>query len=170
MLVPVVVLTVLAVIGGWIQFAPIWTPVTSWLEPVARTLKVAEPTNAEEAISSFLAVAAGIVGIALAWFFYGAPVRRRLPRARAWRRLLERKFYADELYDALFYKPAAVLATTFRRGFEEPVVLEGGEDVADGAQEVGRDVSGLQTGLLRTYALALGAGAIVVAAVFLGVR
>src|SRR5438445_605040 len=56
MLVPVGVLAVLAVIGGWIQFAPIWTPLTTWLEPVARTLGVAEPTNWQEGLSSAPAV------------------------------------------------------------------------------------------------------------------
>ena len=35
MLVPVGVLAVLAVIGGWIQFAPLWHPLTNWLDPVA---------------------------------------------------------------------------------------------------------------------------------------
>src|SRR5207253_701677 len=38
MLLPVAVLAVLAAIGGWIQFAPFWTPITHWLEPVATTL------------------------------------------------------------------------------------------------------------------------------------
>ena len=32
------VLAVLAVIGGWIQFADAWTPITDWLEPVAKPL------------------------------------------------------------------------------------------------------------------------------------
>ncbi len=170
MLVPVGVLAVLSVIGGWIQFAPIWTPITTWLEPVARTLKVAEPTSAEEGFSSALAIAAGIVGITIAWIFYGAAERRRLPGARTWRRLLEHKLYFDELYDTVFYKPAAVLAMVWRRGIEEPVVLAGAEDVAEGAQEIGRGARTIQTGLLRTYALALGAGILVVGAVFLGVR
>ncbi len=31
MLVPVGILAVLAVIGGWIQFAPFWHPLTNWL-------------------------------------------------------------------------------------------------------------------------------------------
>ncbi len=34
MLVPVGVLAVLAVVGGWIQFSPFWHPLTNWLEPV----------------------------------------------------------------------------------------------------------------------------------------
>jgi NADH-quinone oxidoreductase subunit L len=170
MLVPVAILTVLSVIGGWIQFSPLWTPITDWLAPVAPTLPVAEPTNAEEAITSALAVAAGVVGISIAYLLYGAAQRRRVPRARFWQRLFEHKFYFDELYDSLFYKPVAAMATAFRRGFEEPVILGGGEDVAEEVQEIGRGARSIQTGLLRTYAFAVGAGIVVVAAVFLGVR
>src|SRR5882762_6209399 len=71
MLVPVGILAVLAVIGGWIQFAPFWTPVTRWLEHVAPTLAVAEPTSWEEGLSSALAVALGLGGIAVAYLVYG---------------------------------------------------------------------------------------------------
>jgi NADH-quinone oxidoreductase subunit L len=169
MLVPVGILAVLAVIGGWIQFAPIWTPVTSWLEPVARTLAVAEPTSWEEGLSSALAVALGLGGIAVAYLVYGTG-RLAVPRLPALQRALEHKLYFDEAYDLAFYKPAAALATALRRGFEEPVVLAAGTDIGETAFDAGRLVRRLQTGLLRTYVLFLGTGMAVVAIVFLVVR
>jgi NADH-quinone oxidoreductase subunit L len=169
MLVPVGILTVLAVIGGWIQFAPFWTPVTNWLEPVARTLAVAEPTSWEEGLSSALAVALGLGGIAVAYLVYGTG-RLAVPRLPALQRALEHKLYFDEAYDLAFYKPAAALATALRRGFEEPVVLAAGTDIGETAFDAGRLVRRLQTGLLRTYVLFLGTGMAVVAIVFLVVR
>src|SRR5207249_10170696 len=92
MLVPVGILAVLAVIGGWIQFAPLWTPVTSWLEVVAPTLPQAEPASWQEAVSSALAFALGLAGLVTAWLVYS---RRRLTMPRvAWaQRALEHKFY-----------------------------------------------------------------------------
>ncbi|HEY2537601.1 MAG TPA: NADH-quinone oxidoreductase subunit L, partial [Solirubrobacteraceae bacterium] len=157
MLVPVGVLTVLAVIGGWLQFSPIWHPLTTWLEPVARTLPVAEPSNTQEAVASILAVALGLAGIGVAWAMYGRG-ELAVPRLPAAQRMLEHKFYFDEAYDALFFKPAALLATHLPSDFEEPVVLATGTDLGQGTLDVGEGASRLQTGLLRTYVLFLGTG------------
>jgi len=169
MMLPVGILTVLAVIGGWIQFAPFWTPITRWLAPVAPTLPSAEPHRWMELVASIAAVLLGLAGIGVAWLVYE---RRslRVPRARSVQRLFEHKFYFDELYDSLFYKPAAALSEWTRRGFEEPVVLAGGTELGDDAQFIGRGVRRLQTGLIRTYALALAGGLAVLAVVFIAVK
>jgi NADH-quinone oxidoreductase subunit L len=169
MLVPVGLLAVLAVIGGWIQFAPVWTPVTHWLEPVARTLGVAEPTSWQEGLSSALAVALGLAGIAVAYLMY-ARDRVAVPRLPALQRALEHKLYFDEAYDILFYRPSAAIATWARRGFEDPVVLAAGPDLGETAFDLGRVLRRVQTGLLRTYVLFLGTGIAVLAIVFLVVR
>jgi len=169
MLVPVGVLTVLAVVGGWLQFSPVWHPLTTWLDPVARTLAVAEPTNTQEAIASILAVGLGLAGIGVAWVLYGSG-ERAVPRVPALQRVLEHKFYFDEAYDALFYRPAVVLATWLRRDFEEPVVLATGTDLGECALDIGEGASRIQTGLLRTYVLFVGTGLAVVGVIFLAVR
>ena len=85
MVVPVAVLTVLSAVGGWLQFSPFWHPLTNWLEPVARTLGVAEPTSWQEGLSSALAVALGLGGIAVAYLVYGSG-RLAVPRAPALRK------------------------------------------------------------------------------------
>ncbi|HEY3542047.1 MAG TPA: NADH-quinone oxidoreductase subunit L [Gaiellaceae bacterium] len=170
MMLPVSILAVLSLIGGWIQFAPIWTPLTDWLAPVARTLDVAEPTNTQEWVTSALALAIGLAGIGVAWLLYGARTRRETPRLPALQRTLEHKFYFDELYDAVFYRPAAALATWSRRDVEESFVLAAGPDLGETVFDTGRGVRRLQTGLLRTYVFFLGAGMAVLAVVFLLVK
>src|SRR3954471_23874124 len=99
-------LGLLSVVGGWIQWAPFWTPLTTWLEPVARTLDVAEPTNGQEWTSSILALALGLAGIGIAYAIYGRRTAKA-PALPAVQRTLEHKFWFDELYDAIFYKPAS---------------------------------------------------------------
>jgi NADH-quinone oxidoreductase subunit L len=81
--------------------------------------------------------------------------------------VLEHKFYFDEAYDVAFYKPAAAIASSLLRDFEEPVVLQTGPDVGDATLETGGFVRRIQTGLLRTYVLFIAAGAAAVVLAFL---
>ena len=166
MLVPVGILAVLATVGGWLQWSPQWHPFTDWLAPAAQTLAVAEPTSTQEYFTSAATVIAGLAGIALAWAIYAEkPVT--ITALPWWRRTLEHKFYFDELYDAVFYKPAVALANGLRREIEEPVILQTGPDLGDATMETGGLVRRIQTGLLRTYVLFLAGGAAAVVLAFL---
>jgi NADH-quinone oxidoreductase subunit L len=164
MLWPVGILAVLAAVGGFLQFAPIWHPLTDWLEPVARP--IVEPTNAQEWITSAIAVAIGLAGIGVAWAIYAAK-RVTAPRALP---LLEHKFYWDELYDVLWYRTSDALARGLYTLVEAPLI--GGSIAAvTGAVGLGsRELSLAQNGLVRSYALALAGGLAVLAVVFLAVR
>jgi NADH-quinone oxidoreductase subunit L len=166
MVLPCAILAVLAIVGGWIQFAPWWHPLTNWLEPAAAALRSAEPTTANEVVSIVLSLALGIAGIAVAYLVY-MQKRIAVPRVPALQRALEHKFYVDELYDAVFYKPAVALATSLRDEIEEPVILASAGDLGETAIDAGRAVRRLQTGLLRTYVFFIGLGTAVLALVFL---
>jgi NADH-quinone oxidoreductase subunit L len=161
------VLAVLSVVGGWLQFAPVWHPVETWLSTVAEPL--VSPTNWQEAISSILAVALGLAGIAVAWLLYGAK-RRAVPRAAFWQRTLEHKFYFDEVYDAVFYRPAAWTARAFGRLIEQPLIAGSGRELGRETRDLGGVLARLQTGLLRTYALAIASALAVLAVVFVVVK
>jgi len=164
---PVAVLTVLTVIGGWIQFTPWWHPVETWLRTVAEP--VVSPRSWQEWLSIVLSLLLGLSGIAVAWLMYGAR-RVAVPRFAFAQRTLEHKFYFDEAYDALFYKPAVQLATLLRRGVEEPLIAESTRDLGDDTRELGGLVARAQTGLLRTYALAIASSVAVLAIVFVAVK
>jgi NADH-quinone oxidoreductase subunit L len=163
----VAVLAVLSVIGGWIQWAPLWHPVEPWLASVAEPL--VSPTSWDEAISSVLALGLGLSGIGVAWLIYGVQ-RRAVPRALFWQRTLERKFYFDELYEALFYKPSVFAAQAFAAWIERPLILGSGREIGDETRDVGGMFARLQTGLLRTYVLAIASSLAVLAIVFVTVK
>jgi NADH-quinone oxidoreductase subunit L len=165
--VPVAALTVLAALGGWLQFAGIWTPVSEWLEPVTPAL--VDASSVQEAVSSILAVALGIAGIVVAWWIYSAR-RAAAPRIAWAQALLAHKFYFDELYDALFYRPAVLLAQGLFALVERPLVFGSISGLAAGIRELGTGTRRLQTGLVRSYALAIAASLAVVTVVFLSVR
>jgi NADH-quinone oxidoreductase subunit L len=161
------VLTVGAAVAGWIQFAGIWTPLSDFLRPVAEPL--VEPSGAEDLLASLLAVGLGIAGIVVAWALYSARTVS-VPLARAVRALLEHKFYFDEVYDWVFYRPTVLLAATLRDFVERPVLLGSIDSLAAGARRVGDQVTELQTGLVRTYAFAIAGSVTVLALVFVWVK
>ena len=161
------VLAVLAAIGGFLQFAGVWTPVSNWLEPVARPL--VEASGTQEAVSSVLAVLLGLAGIAVAWLIYASRTVQA-PRFAPVQALLEHKFYFDELYDLVFYRPAVLLAGGLLRLVERPLVLGSVNELVRAVRELGLGTGRLQTGLVRTYALSIAASLAVVTVVFLAVR
>jgi NADH-quinone oxidoreductase subunit L len=164
---PVAVLAVLSVIGGWIQFAPFWTPISDFLAPAAEPL--VEATGTQELVSSIFGVLFGLGGMAAAWAWYGAR-RAPAPRVPQAQRALERKLWWDDLYDALFYRPAVWLAKALLRWVERLLIAGSISEVAVGTRQFGRLAARVQTGLVRAYALALAGGLAVLVVVFISVR
>jgi NADH:ubiquinone oxidoreductase subunit 5 (subunit L)/multisubunit Na+/H+ antiporter MnhA subunit len=84
--------------------------------------------------------------------------------------VLEKKFYWDELYDLLWYRSGDLVARGLGAVVERPLIA-GSLDAVSGALGLGsRELSIAQTGLVRSYALALATGLAVLAVVFLAVR
>ena len=76
----------------------------SWTGSARRAEPLVEPTTAQDYGTSAIAVTLGLVGLCLARrAFYAG--RQLVTSPGAWR-VLEHKLYFDELYDALFYRPA----------------------------------------------------------------
>jgi len=158
------VLAVLATFAGWIQFAPFWDPITHWLDPVAAPL--IEASGTQELIASICAVGLGLAGIAIAWLLY---VRKWRPVPKPWQ-ILEEKFLVDELYDAIFYRPAVALSVGLRRVVEQPIIAGSITELTKGFKLGSLGLGRVQNGLVRSYALALTTGIAVLAVVFIASR
>jgi NADH-quinone oxidoreductase subunit L len=168
----VVLLTVLTAFGGWLQVAGLWETFGEWLDPVAvgrEHFGLVEPTLTQDYVTSVIAVGLGLLGIGIAWFFYGARARP-VPRFAAVQETLEHKFWFDELYDRVFYEPAVALTRLLRRGVEEPLIGGSITGVTLGAREAGGALGDVQTGYLRSYALAIAAAVAVLVVVFISVQ
>jgi NADH-quinone oxidoreductase subunit L len=165
--VPVAILAALSAVGGWIQWSPLWHPIETWLRLVAEP--TVTPKNWQEWVTSALALLLGLAGISVAWLLYGAR-SLAVPRLAFLQRVLEHKFYFDELYDALFYRPTVGAAKTLYRWVEDPLVDESSTSLGQDTRDLGRLVARAQTGLLRTYALAFASSVAVLAIVFVAVR
>ena len=108
----------------------------------------------------------GLAGMYVAYALYGAK-SMSAPRPLA---LLEQKFYWDELYDALFYKPADLIARGLGRFIEQPLIAGSIGEVTRGFRLGSGELGRAQNGLVRSYALALASGVAVLAVVFLSTR
>jgi NADH-quinone oxidoreductase subunit L len=145
-----------------------WKLVDGWLEPVAESAE--EATGFAFTFSVVATTAIALAGIYVAWRLWGRPnplperLRLRYPWAA---RTLEEKFYFDAAYDRAFYEPASQSAAFATRYVEEPVFLRSLGGLGRGVRLASDRLSLVQTGSVRSYALALGAGAAVIALVFL---
>jgi NADH-quinone oxidoreductase subunit L len=166
MVVPVGVLTVLATIGGLVVIPGVWEPFLHWIDETAEPLVVA--SVAQDYGTSAIAVSLALLGLFLARRAFRAG--RQLVTSPGLWRVLEHKLYFDELYDALFYRPAVALSQTLRRNVEEPVVERSLDEIGSGTIQVGGEVARTQSGLLRSYALAVALAVSVLVVVFVSVR
>jgi NADH-quinone oxidoreductase subunit L len=168
MLWPVGVLTILAAVGGFLQVPWGWALVNDWLHPVAESAE--EASGVTFTFSVVATTALALAGIALAWRIWARadPLPDRLRRRYPWAaRTLEEKFYLDAAYDRAFYEPASRTAALALRYIEEPLFLRSLGELGRGTRSLSGRLSTVQTGSVRSYALALGAGAAVIALVFL---
>ncbi len=163
---PVVVLAIGSTVVGFLAIPGVWEPFDTWLEPVVEPLVT--PSTAQDWFTSLLGVTAGVLGIYGAWRAFQAG--RELVRDGALRTLLEHKLWFDELYDAVFSRPAQMLAERLRDDVERPLVQGGLDELADGTLEAAAAAGRAQSGLLRTYALAFAVSVTVLTLVFVIVR
>jgi NADH-quinone oxidoreductase subunit L len=166
MLLPVGALTVLATIGGLVSIPGAWHPFADWVAETAEPL--VEASSGQDYLTSAIAVALALIGFVLARRAFRAG-RQLVTDPRTWQ-LFEHKLYFDELYDALFYRPAVALARALRRNVEEPVIERSLDEIGGGTLELSGGLARVQSGLLRTYALVIAVAVAVLVVVFVAVR
>ena len=156
MTVPLAVLALLSLGGGFL-------PVPAFLEPVFHT------HEAHHAMSLVVvSVAAGLIGLALAWWFYIA--RPELPAVVAtklgfWYRLVYNKYFVDEFYDASVIKPLINGSRgVLWRGVDAALIDGWVNGIGARARDVGQLLRMLQSGNIRSYAAWILAGCVLVMA------
>ncbi len=183
---PLVVLAILAAVGGWFNLPAIVTRaiplgptglLEHWLDPVvgAGTARVigtgAEVAPGTEALLLAVAVAIAISGIAIAVAVLKPA--RLVPKAQArpeegFARVLNHKYYVDEIYDAAVVRPTYdVSRNLLWRGIDagliDGLLVNGSAWVARFTGWVG---SQFQSGRLGTYAWMLVLGVLLVLGAF----
>ncbi|HEX7121364.1 MAG TPA: NADH-quinone oxidoreductase subunit L [Gemmatimonadaceae bacterium] len=180
---PLVVLGVLTVVGGWINLPAFFPAGPSqilhhWLEPVTgeAALRITHGEEAHLALGTELALVAlavliGVAGIAIAVARLkpGALVRKaQAPESYGIQRVLENKYYVDELYDRVIVQPIVrVSRTVLWRGMDagliDGLLVNGSAWFMRGLGWIG---ARLQSGQVGTYAWVLVLGVVAVLGAF----
>jgi NADH-quinone oxidoreductase subunit L len=192
MVVPLVILAVLSVIGGYVGvpgslggndrfdkfLAPVFhgsasvdaqNPAFREKNPEQET-EGSEPKTGTSTELTFtgISVFAAILGFGLAWLFYykNPELPERIAASfSGLYRVLVHKYYVDELYAALFVKPLIDGSTRILwQGVDRKVIDAAVNDAGEGARHVSNEVRHMQSGNIRSYAGWVAAGAAVVIA------
>jgi NADH-quinone oxidoreductase subunit L len=169
---PLVVLGVLSAVGGALNLPHLvggHAALERWLapvmEPAAKFTHLVMPEGSTEYLLVGAAVAIGVLGL---WLGFRATLAQRIPTAHdapaetGFARVLNRKYYVDELYDALVVRPVEWLSrAVLWRGVDQRVV-DGA--AVNGAAVIARLLGGglrlLQTGQVGVYVVLFLVGAI----------
>jgi NADH-quinone oxidoreductase subunit L len=191
MLVPLAILAILSVVGGWMGserfdkfLAPVFHPAATVSaaasmpdEPTAATLPVERAKQEpSETFLAIVSVGVALCGFLLAWFLYHQ--RPELPEriATSFSSLYQavlNKYWIDELYAWIFVKPLiAISSIIFWRGIDQGVIDGTVDGSAATARELSDEVRQMQSGNVRSYAgwVAVGATAVIVYMVWVGTR
>jgi NADH-quinone oxidoreductase subunit L len=169
---PLVVLGILSAVGGSLNLPHLvggHAALERWLapvmEPAAKFTHLVMPEGSTEYLLVGAAVAIGVLGL---WLGFRTTLAQRIPTARdapaetGFARMLNRKYYVDELYDALVVRPVEWLSrAVLWRGVDQRVV-DGA--AVNGTAVIARLLGGglrlLQTGQVGVYVVLFLVGAI----------
>jgi len=189
MLVPLVILALLSVCGGWIgseRFDKFLAPVYGFtngshsesqeIQPALRELQTRTEENGSETLLTGISVSAALLGFLLAWQLYHR--RPQLPARIAaslggFYQAVLHKYYVDEFYATVFVKPLIDGSTKLLwHGVDRDIIDAGVDDSADGVREVSDTVRHMQSGNIRSYAgwVAAGAAVVIFYMVWMGTR
>ena len=177
MLVPLMILAVLSVIGGWVgiggRFEHFLSPVFGEGVTAVATEALSRST---EITLMVISVAAAVLGFYLAYVLYLK--RPELPQKIAdslggLYQAVVNKYYVDEIYADLFVKPLVDGSTRILwHGVDQGVIDAAINDTADGARHVSDSARQMQSGNVRSYAgwVAVGGAVIIAYMIWMGVR
>src|SRR5271156_3728539 len=171
MTIPLIVLAILATVGGWVNLPHGWlwgNAFVRFLTPAVGTFK---PLVEATTVSAALPLVASIIGIALAYVLY---IRLPgLPFLLAWRLkapydLLLNKYYIDEVYNLVVTRPMFWTSQNVLNRAIDSYVIDGAAEGAGLAVRTGGQVARrAETGNVQHYAFVYLLGALGVVAYYL---
>ena len=160
MLVPLAVLSLGAVFAGWAFYYPFFGAEEGarfWAGSLVHDIHLVEAAHHVPLWVKLTPAFVMLIGLAIAWNNYirdpSAP-SRVIAATGSLHTFLMKKWYFDEIYDAIFVRPAMALGRFFwRRGDEQTIDRFGPHGAAYAVGVGNRITARLQSGYLNSYAL-----------------
>ena len=166
MTVPLMVLALLSVFGGALNLPGVHT-LETWLEHTIEGLRPGEFVLPVAVLSLVLA----LTGIVVAWFIYGrkplTSAAQPDPLAKPLGGIftgMQNKWWVDEFYGAVIIRPLQAFSRWLAVDFDLGGIDAVGNGLARGVAGVGRVLRQAQTGYVRTYALSILLGVVLLLA------
>ena len=175
MTLPLVILAILAAVGGFMG-APMFTgghhylgeylaPIFTYSQQLMPEVFSAKPSESTELMLMGLSVAAGLLGIILAYVQYVAraqrpaedEAQRSVPES-----LVYHKYYIDELYNAVFTRPIMALSSGLYRFVENSVINPAVGVFGRAVNGGGQLLRYVQTGAVETYLILMVIGIVLI--------
>ncbi|NIK79393.1 NADH-quinone oxidoreductase subunit L [Paenibacillus castaneae] len=158
MTVPLIVLAILAIVSGFVE-----TPWNGWFGSWLSGEEEAAHGSSFAIIASILV---GFLGIYTGWIWYGKESSRRsavADKSPGLVKLLERGYFVDDLYAAVFVKPLKAMGDVLTF-FDVHVIGGIVRIVGAAAISTGRTAARLQNGQVQTYSVTAVIGLVIIVA------
>ncbi|CAN5737908.1 NADH-quinone oxidoreductase subunit L [soil metagenome] len=157
---PLIILALLAVVGGWIGIPEVFMHgghrLEAFLEPIFeqsnKLVAKHELSHSKEYMLMGISVAAALIAIVVAWTKF-SKYEKSDAEETGIGKVLANKWYVDELYDAIVVKPLQSLAAFFNNVIEKNVVDGFVNGVGRAVNYGSRQIRLLQTGQVGVYVL-----------------
>jgi NADH-quinone oxidoreductase subunit L len=169
MTIPLVILAFLSLTGGWFALPALFGGqdyFADFLHPVLAVQEQPNPAEAHnvELILSSVAMLAAAIGLFVAWRMYRKDVKQG--PSKGLHEVLYQKYYVDEIYHAVVVAPLMWLSRNVLWKVVDVGLIDGTVNgVAHGAAATGDKVRMQQSGNVRSYAVWVLIGALIVFAI-----
>lgn len=162
MTIPLIVLAILAIIGGFVGVPHVLgghNEIAAFLQPVIPAHAVAHPVSATTEYALMGGVTAAVIAVIV--FAYAQTKNFTAKENTGVAKLLENKWYVDEIYESIIVKPVQSIAAFFNNIFEKKAIDGGVNGVGRAVNYGGRQARLLQSGRVGTYVLLMVIGILV---------
>jgi NADH-quinone oxidoreductase subunit L len=168
---PLIVLAILSIIGGWIGIPSIFMKgghrLEEFLQPIFAASKVLTPPEHKHGLDHntewmlmAISVLGALIALVFAWIKF-SKYQKTDVEATGIGKVLENKWYVDELYDTVIVKPIQSIATFFNNIFEHKIIDGLVNGVGKAVNYGSRQIRLLQTGQVGSYVLMMVLGMVI---------